>query len=116
MSKTIVTARDQAIREQVAVASRVLGNEDLGDFVLGHVSVRDPDGRGVWMKATGWGFEEGTPDHVQLVGWEGQILAGAGPRPSAGSLPPKIIRPRPGAHTRAHTPRAAASGPAAAQG
>ena len=24
----------------------------------GHPSVRDPAGRGVWMKASGWGFEE----------------------------------------------------------
>src|SRR5438093_11520942 len=80
ISKMVLTERDRAIREQVAVASRVLGVEDLGDFVLGHVSVRDPDGRGVWMKATGWGFEEITADRVQLLGWEGQILAGEGRR------------------------------------
>src|SRR5207249_5467538 len=80
ISKMVLTERDRAIREQVAVASHVLGVENLGDFVLGHVSVRDPDGRGVWMKATGWGFEEITPDRVQLLGWEGQILAGEGRR------------------------------------
>src|SRR2546426_741840 len=39
MSKTIVTARDPAIREQVAVASRALGHEDLGGFGLGHEGV-----------------------------------------------------------------------------
>ena len=110
MSKTIVTARDQAIREQVAVASRVLGNEDLGDFVLGHVSVRDPDGRGVWMKATGWGFEEITPDLVQLLGWEGQILAGEGRRHVEYPIHTEIIRARRDVNSvvHAHAPHAVA--------
>src|SRR3989442_4398240 len=110
MSKTIVTARDQAIREQVAVASRVLGNEDLGDFVLGHVSVRDPDGRGIWMKATGWGFEEISPDRVQLLGWEGQILAGEGRRHVEYPIHTEIIRARRDVNSvvHAHAPHAVA--------
>src|SRR2546426_9917944 len=110
MSKTIVTARDQAIREQVAVASRVLGNEDLGDFVLGHVSLRDPDGRGVWMKATGWGFEELTPDLVQPLGREGQLLAGVGRRPPAYPIPTESSRPRPDIYRDVHLPGLPQSG------
>src|SRR2546425_7685495 len=94
ISKTVLTERDQTIRKQVALASRVLGVEDLGDFVLGHVSVRDPDGRGVWMKATGWGFEEITADRVQLLGWEGQILAGEGRRHVEYPIHTEIIRVR----------------------
>ncbi|HEX3785326.1 MAG TPA: hypothetical protein VHX38_37220 [Pseudonocardiaceae bacterium] len=35
-------------------ASRALAAAGLGDMVWGHASVRDPDGRGVWMKASGW--------------------------------------------------------------
>src|SRR5438093_3817539 len=94
IGKTVLTERDQTIRKQVALASRVLGVEDLGDFVLGHVSVRDPDGRGVWMKATGWGFEEITADRVQLLGWEGQILAGEGRRHVENPIHTEIIRAR----------------------
>src|SRR5207245_11293268 len=94
ISKMVLTERDRAIREQVAVASRVLGVEDLGDFVLGHVSVRDPDGRGVWMKATGWGFEEITPDRVQLLGWESTILACEGRRHVEYPIHTEIIRAR----------------------
>ncbi len=94
MSKTVLTERDQTIREQVALASRVLGSEDLGDFVLGHVSVRDPEGRGVWMKATGWGLEEITPNRVQLVGWEGEVLAGEGRRHVEYPIHTEIMRVR----------------------
>ncbi|MFI1735080.1 hypothetical protein ACH40E_38855 [Streptomyces acidicola] len=41
--------------------------------------MRDPDGRGVWMKASGWGFEEVTPRRTLLVSPEGQALAREGP-------------------------------------
>ena len=110
ISKMVLTERDRAIREQVAVASRVLGVEDLGDFVLGHVSVRDPDGRGVWMKATGWGFEEISPDRVQLLGWEGQILAGEGRRHVEYPIHTEIIRARRDVNSvvHAHAPHAVA--------
>ena len=39
------------LRAQVALGCRILGFEDQGDFVWGHVSARDQDGRGIWMKA-----------------------------------------------------------------
>ena len=105
ISKTVLTERDQTIRKQVALASRVLGVEDLGDFVLGHVSVRDPDGRGVWMKATGWGFEEITADRVQLLGWEGQILAGEGRRHVEYPIHTEIIRVRRDVNSVVHVTR-----------
>src|SRR5207245_9777384 len=110
IGKMVLTERDRAIREQVAVASRVLGVEDLGDFVLGHVSVRDPDGRGGGMKATGWGFEEISPDRVQLLGWEGQILAGEGRRHVENPIHTEIIRARRDVNTvvHAHAPHAVA--------
>ena len=82
MSSAVLTERDRAMREQVAVASNVLGLENLGDFFLGHVSLRDPEGRGVWMKGTGWGFEEVTPERVLShdfrpeAGWFGRLYFG----------------------------------------
>ncbi|MGH2400925.1 MAG: class II aldolase/adducin family protein, partial [bacterium] len=94
MSKAVRTERDQAMREQVAVASHVLGLEDLGDFFLGHASVRDPAGRGVWMKATGWGFEEVTDEHVLLIGWDGEVLAGEGRRHIEYPIHTEIMRAR----------------------
>jgi L-fuculose-phosphate aldolase len=64
------------LRAQVALGCRILGFEDQGDFVWGHVSARDPDGRGIWMKASGHGFEELGPEHVILVSWDGGVLEG----------------------------------------
>lgn len=65
-------------REQVAIASRVLASTGLTDFIWGHVSVRDPDGRGVWLKAANWGLEEIVPDRVHLVDDQGRVLYGSG--------------------------------------
>ena len=64
------------LREEVALGCRVLGKEDQGDLIWGHVSGRDEEGRGVWMKASGLGFEEVRPDDVVLVSWDGEVLAG----------------------------------------
>ena len=40
------------------LASRALAAAGQGDMIWGHASVRDPQGRGVWMKSAGWGLEE----------------------------------------------------------
>jgi gentisate 1,2-dioxygenase len=64
------------VRELVALSSRILGHADQGDLVWGHSSARDPGGRGVWMKAAGWGLEEINPDRVQLVSRAGEVLDG----------------------------------------
>jgi len=103
-------ARQQLIREEVALASNILGIEDLGDFALGHVSVRDPEGRGVWMKASGWGFEEITPDRVVLVGWNGAVVSGEGRRHLEYPIHTEILRVRPDAQSvvHVHAPHAVA--------
>jgi L-ribulose-5-phosphate 4-epimerase len=61
----------EAVRANNALA--VAGHTDM---VWGHASIRDPEGRGVWMKASEWGFEEVTADRVVLVSPEGEVLAG----------------------------------------
>jgi len=55
------------ITELVAAASRILAAAGHGDLTWGHASVRDPDGRGAWLKAAGWGLEEVTADRVHLA-------------------------------------------------
>lgn len=110
MSKAIRTERDHAVREQVTIASHVLGLEDLGDFFLGHASVRDPGGRGVWMKATGWGFEEVSAERVLLVGWQGEVLAGEGRRHIEYPIHTEIMRARKDVNSvvHVHAPHAVA--------
>ena len=75
-----LTETDDQARHVISEASRALAAAGLSDLVWGHVSVRDPGGRGMWMKQAGIGFEEVTPDRVQLIAWDGSVLAGHGPR------------------------------------
>lgn len=49
-------------------------------MVWGHPSVRDRMDRGVWMKASGYGFDEIDESRVVLVSWNGDVLHGEGHR------------------------------------
>ncbi len=100
------------LREQVALGCRILALEDQGDFVWGHVSARDPEGRGVWMKASTLGFEEIEPEHVILVSWEGEVLEGAGRRHIEFPIHTEVMRARDDvqAVVHSHAPWAVAFG------
>ena len=69
---------DTSTVARVVEAGRALAAAGQSDLVWGHIAVRDPQGRGVWMKASGWAFEEVTPERVLLVGWDGSRLIGDG--------------------------------------
>jgi ribulose-5-phosphate 4-epimerase/fuculose-1-phosphate aldolase len=101
------------LREQVALGCRILGLEDQGDFVWGHVSARDPEGRGVWMKASSYGFEEIGSEQVILVSWDGEVLEGDGRRHIEYPIHTELMRERPDVgcvvHTHAHWATAFAS-------
>jgi L-ribulose-5-phosphate 4-epimerase len=92
-----------SLQETVALGCRILGTEDQGDFVWGHVSVRDPDGRGVWMKAAGFGFDEITAAQVILVSWEGEVLEGAERRHLEYPIHTELMRARPDVQSVVHT-------------
>ncbi|MBM7516893.1 class II aldolase/adducin family protein [Nocardioides nitrophenolicus] len=97
-----------ALREEVALASRVLGREVGDDYVWGHASLRDPDGRGVWMKRNGIGLSELSADDVLLVGWDGAVLVGEGPRHVEYPIHTEVLAARPDLDAVAHVhPRAA---------
>lgn len=66
--------------EVVVAASAALATAGLSDLVWGHVAVRDPDGRGVWMKSAGWAFDEVDAAKVVLVDPDGKVLTGDGRR------------------------------------
>lgn len=83
------------LRETVALSSRVLAASGAGDLIWGHVSARDPEGRGVWLKQALWGLEEITPDHVHLVSPDGEVLAGGGQRHSEYPIHTEIMAARP---------------------
>ncbi|MGH3344732.1 MAG: class II aldolase/adducin family protein [Carbonactinosporaceae bacterium] len=83
------------IKESVATGCRVLGHVDHGDLIWGHVSARDPGGRGVWMKPSGLGFEEVGPDDVILVSWDGEVLDGRRSRHAEYPIHTEVMRARP---------------------
>jgi L-ribulose-5-phosphate 4-epimerase len=85
----------EELRRQVALAGRVLGANGHDDYVWGHASARDPDGRGVWMKASGLGFEEVGPGDVLLVGRDGEVVEGDGPSHIEWPIHTEVMAARP---------------------
>lgn len=96
-------------REAVAVATRALAAAGQSDLIWGHLSLRDPDGRGLWMKAAGWAFEEVDASRVLLVGWDGAVLEGEGRVHVEYHIHSEILRARSDVNAVAHTHAEAAN-------
>lgn len=98
------------LRGLVATGCRVLGREGHGDLVWGHVSARDPHGRGAWMKAATWGFEEVDHRRVLLVSRDGEVQDGDGRRHAEYPIHTEVLAARPdvGAVVHTHAPHAVA--------
>ena len=103
-----MNAEDRLIAE-AAAANRALGASGQSDMVWGHASVRDPEGRGVWMKAAGWSFQEATSARVALVTPAGEVLAGSGPRHIEYPIHTEVMKARPDVSSVVHTHAPAAS-------
>ena len=89
---------DQSTRERLteaARACRILEMEGHGDMTLGHLSLRDDDGSGFWMKRNRIGLGEVLgPDDFVLVDWDGKQIAGSGGRHSEWPIHSEIFRKR----------------------
>ncbi|MBV9416659.1 MAG: class II aldolase/adducin family protein [Solirubrobacterales bacterium] len=94
---------DHELREQVALGCRILAANGHYDFVWGHVSVRDPEGRGIWMKPASFGLEEVTAEDVILVGFDGGVLAGQHPRHVEWPIHTGVMRARPDVDSVVHS-------------
>src|SRR5215475_971720 len=90
--------------DELARACRILEMEGHGDMTLGHVSLRDPQQRGFWLKRNRIGLGEvlGADDFV-LVDWDGRQLAGSGGRHSEWPIHSEILRLRGDVEVVAHT-------------
>jgi ribulose-5-phosphate 4-epimerase/fuculose-1-phosphate aldolase len=97
-----MSTEEQLIAE-AAQANRALGASGQSDMVWGHASVRDPEGRGVWMKASGWSFEEVNSGRVALVSSDGEVLAGNGPRHIEYPIHTEAMNARPDVGSVVHT-------------
>jgi ribulose-5-phosphate 4-epimerase/fuculose-1-phosphate aldolase len=90
--------------ERLATACRILENEGHGDMSLGHLSLRDPEGRGFWLKRNRASLGEirGPQDFV-LVSFSGEKLAGEGGRHSEWPIHAEILQRRADVQVVAHT-------------
>ena len=91
------------IRRLVALACRVLAMEGHGDITQGHVSCRHPGTPYFWMKASGVGLEEVTPDDVVLLDADGRKVWGAGQPHNELPIHSEIYRARPDVMSVVHT-------------
>lgn len=97
---------DTLIKEldRLALAHRILEMEGHGDMTQGHLSLRDPDGRGFWLKRHGIGLGEvmDNEDFI-LLDFDGKKIAGDGGRHSEWPIHSEIFRRRPEIGVVAHT-------------
>jgi L-fuculose-phosphate aldolase len=90
--------------EELARACRILEMEGHGDMTLGHLSLRDPAGRGFWLKRNRIGLGEVlcATDFV-LIDWDGHAVAGSGGRHSEWPIHSELLRLRADVRVVAHT-------------
>lgn len=104
---------DDDLRAEVSLASQVLFGAGQSDLIWGHVSIRDPQGRGIWIKSAGWGLDEVTPERVLLVDPAGDVVDGDGRRHIEYPIHTCILASRPDVtcvvHTHAGDPTAFAA-------
>jgi L-fuculose-phosphate aldolase len=93
----------EAVRRDIVTACRVLLAAGQADMVWGHVSIRDPEGRGVWLKGSHLGFEEVTEEDVILLSWEGEILEGTAGRHLEYPIHTELMARRPDVNAVVHT-------------
>jgi ribulose-5-phosphate 4-epimerase/fuculose-1-phosphate aldolase len=94
---------DDDPRDLVATACRVLAANGHGDYIWGHAALRDRDGRGVWMKGAGYGFEEITGSEVVLVGFDGSLLRGTARRHVEWPIHTEVIAARADVNATVHS-------------
>jgi L-fuculose-phosphate aldolase len=89
---------------KVAAGCRILAMEGHNDMSLGHMSLRDPQGRGLWLKKAQRGLDEiFDPSHFVLIDFEGRQLANQGFCHSEWPIHSEIMRARPDVNVVGHT-------------
>jgi L-fuculose-phosphate aldolase len=92
-----------ALREMLALACRILGEEGQGAITLGHVSLRIPGEDKVLMKPFGLGFEEVRPSDLVVLDLEGNKLDGPHPPHGERFIHTEIFKALPELQSVIHT-------------
>ena len=98
--------QDESIRntlEEVARAHRILELEGHGDMSMGHLSYRDPFGRGLWLKRGNLALSEVEGDDFILIDFDGNVLEGQGLRHLEWPMHAEIMRARPDVNVVGHS-------------
>lgn len=91
------------VLDNLARAHRILEMEGHGDMSMGHLSYRDPHGRGLWLKRGNLGMEEvRAEDHI-LIDFDGNVLEGQGLRHLEWPLHAEIMLARPDVNVVGHS-------------
>ncbi|HEY5303629.1 MAG TPA: class II aldolase/adducin family protein [Acidimicrobiales bacterium] len=90
-------------QQDIVIACRVLEAAGQADMVWGHVSVRDAQGRGLWLKGSNLGFDEVQETDVVLLSWDGEVLEGTAGRHIEYPIHLEIMRVRPDVNAVVHT-------------
>lgn len=90
--------------ERLAEAQRILAMDGHNDLTLGHMSMRDAQGRGLWIKKAHRGIDEvfGMDDFA-LIAWNGSLLSNDGPLHSEWPIHAQIMLARNDVNFVGHT-------------
>jgi len=90
--------------DELAFVCRILAMEGHDDRTLGHLALRDPDGRGAWIKRSGIALSEVQDARdFGLVDNDGRVVAGDPRRHGEWPIHTEILRLRPDIAVTAHT-------------
>ncbi|OKO86296.1 hypothetical protein AC629_16905 [Bradyrhizobium sp. NAS80.1] len=89
---------------EAAAGCRILHAEGHADMTLGHLSLRDPQDRGVWMKRSGIGLGEvDGPEDFVLIDFDGRRVAGEGRIHKEWPIHTEVLRARPDVNAVGHS-------------
>ncbi len=93
-----------AALDRLALGCRILEAQGHACRTLGHAALRDPDGRGLWVKRWGISFGEtrNRRDFV-LIDFDGNHIAGSGRAPSEWPIHAGVLKRRPDIHVVVHS-------------
>jgi L-fuculose-phosphate aldolase len=90
--------------DELVMAHRILAFEGQGDRTSGHISWRDPQGRGLWIKRSHIGMDEVIErSDVHLIDFDGNLVEGSGRQHYEWPIHAEIMRVRPDVHAVGHT-------------
>lgn len=100
---SIFSANSLEMRRELAYACRILAATGQNDAVYGHVTYRRAGAQTFWMKPSGMGLDEITPETLIRVDLEGNVVEGELPRHLEFPIHAEILRTRPDITCVVHT-------------